>query len=220
MIIWGWLSRFTILGVKLEECLTCGGVCEHVVGRKTSWAHVFWFPIFPYQVAHLMLCTTCHAETKLSRRDVNRAMQTGLLHLDRPRPNSPAILEAEAARATETGETPPDPALVFEQFLVNPKRGPWDLYLRAYPFLVLAIVGVVALGAVMPSILGPGGRAVPTTPPAGTVLPHECWEDETGTITGCRMADGTITGDVGPSKLTCFFSEPLPADASLRCIKE
>ena len=34
--IFGWLRRFTILGLKVDECSNCAQVSQHVVGQKTS----------------------------------------------------------------------------------------------------------------------------------------------------------------------------------------
>jgi hypothetical protein len=35
----GWVRRFTVLGVELDECSACGQGCEHVVDRETNWGH-------------------------------------------------------------------------------------------------------------------------------------------------------------------------------------
>ena len=133
LVIFGWLRRFTILGIKLDECASCGQVCEHVVGRKTNWGHVFWIPVLFLGFSHGMICSTCGVWTPLGWQSVRAAMKLGVLPLDRPRPNAPAML---AAAAAQEGEPPPHPAAVFDRLIVNQKRGPWDLYLKAWPVLL------------------------------------------------------------------------------------
>jgi hypothetical protein len=217
-IIFGWMRRFTVLGVKLDECQTCGQVCEHVVGRKTNWFTLFWMPVLFLGFSHGMLCSTCATWTGLSFGAVRDAMRTGRLSLDRQRPASTAALEAEGASLVEA-------RAAFDRLLVNPKRGFFDGYLKAWPVLVAALMVV---GMVSPS----SHASISSSSPSSSVstsgqntlytstqeAAHTCWEDTSGDITGCRLADGSVMGESTLSTITCYFDEPLPATAtSLRC---
>ena len=224
-VIFGWMRRFTVLGVKLDECQTCGQVCEHVVGRKTNWGHVFWIPTLFLGFAHGMVCTACSAWTPLPWRTVRAAMKTGVLHLDRSRPHASAALAA--GRASDgVDATTADASLVpsramFDRLLVNPKRGPWDLYLKAWPVLValLMVIGTVAprTSASSPGVgTTTGASTTWTQPDVGPA--HTCWQAADGSITGCRLADGSLMGSTSPWTMTCYFTEPLPpTTTSLSC---
>lgn len=206
MVIFGWLSRFTILGIKVDECSGCGMTCEHVVGRKTNWGHVFWFPVLFLGFSHGMACTTCRAWTGIPWAQVRAAMKSGSLPLDRLRANAPEVLAAVAGE----NEPPVHPAL-YDNLLVNPKRGPWDLYLKLWP--VLAAIAVVA-------VLGNAILVPPRVLPSdakGVATAHTCWEDTDGTILGCRLATGELEGATGGHEVTCFFVEPVTADTRMRC---
>ena len=213
--IFGWLRRFTILGIKFDECQSCGQVCEHVVGRKTHWAHLFWFPVLFLGFNHGMLCSKCGTWTPIPWQTVRRAMKSGVLHLDRPRPNAPELLAAVAA---ETGEAPPPTAVVFDHLVVNPKRGPWDLYLKAWP---VAIAALMLIGAVTPHTTAPGTPAGLSQPAINSSYygpAHQCWEATDGSINGCRMTGGSIYGTASGTATTCYFYEPLPTgDTTVRC---
>ena len=75
--IFGWLRRFSVLGVKADECATCGQVSQHVVGRKTHWGHLFWIPVLFLGFTHGMVCSSCGAWTGIPWRQVKGAMKTG-----------------------------------------------------------------------------------------------------------------------------------------------
>ena len=81
--IFGWMRRFTVLGVKVDECEKCGQVGQHVVGRMTYWGHLFWIPVVLLGFNHGMACPNCHAWTGIRWRRVRSAMKTGSLPLDR-----------------------------------------------------------------------------------------------------------------------------------------
>jgi hypothetical protein len=212
LVIFGWMRRFTILGVKLDECANCHNVCEHIVGRKTNWGHVFWMPVLFLGFSHGMACSTCTTWTPLSWQSVRAAMKSGVLPLDRPRPTGPALL---AAAATEEGRPQLQPAAVFDRMLVNPKRGPWDLYLKAWPVLVAALLVAGALAPKTPAVAGSNGPNG-SQPADGSA--HQCWEAPDGSINGCRLVSGSIQGSASGTPLTCYFDEPLPAaDTTLRC---
>lgn len=211
LAIFGWLRRFTVLGIKLDECANCGNVCEHVVGRKTNWGHVFWIPVLFLGFSHGLICSTCGAWNPLSWQSVRAAMKSGVLPLDRPRPNAPALLAAAAAQEDEPAL---QPAAVFDRLLVNPKRGPWDLYLKAWPVLVAALLVATAFAPKTPAAAG-GGDTV-SQPAYGAA--HQCWEAPDGSINGCRLANGSVEGLASGTPITCYFDEPLPAsNTTLRC---
>ena len=208
--IFGLLRPFTVLGLKLDECSNCGQVCNHVVGRRTNWGHIFWIPILFLGFSHGMICSICGMWTPLSWGTVRAAMKSGRLPLDRPRPRSP---EALAAAAAESGEPVEPPSRVFDPFAVNPKRGVWDLYLKAWPVIVAALLVAGALSPQNTAVAGNGATA-----PSPGYVAHQCWEAPDDSITGCLMADGTVDGDTTDSPVTCYFNEPLPSgDGRLMC---
>jgi len=211
LVIFGWLRRFTILAIKLDECATCGQVCEHVVGRKTNWGHAFWMPVLLLGFSHGMICSTCGAWTPLSWQAVRAGMSSGVLPLSRSRTNAAALL---AAAAAQEGAPPLQPAVAFDRLLVNPKRGPWDLYLKAWPVLV---AGLLVAGALAPRtpVVGSGN---PTASQPAYGAAHQCWEAPDGSISGCRLANGSVEGLASGTPITCYFDEPLPAgNTTLRC---
>jgi hypothetical protein len=211
-VIFGWLRRFTVLGMKLDECAACGQVCQHVVGRKTNWGHVFWIPVLFLGFSHGMICSVCGTWGPLPWRSVREAMKSGVLHLDRARPHAPALL---AAAVADEGKPAPTVAAVFDRLLVNPKRGPWDLYLKAWPVLAAALL---VLGAVTPkpATTAAGTGTTLSQPVYGTA--HQCWEGSDGSVSGCRLANGSIEGFTTGTPITCYFYEPLSATTtSLSC---
>ncbi len=219
LVIFGLLRRVTILGLKFDECSNCGSLCEHVVARKTNWGHVFWVPVLFLGWQHGMLCTSCQTWSGIAWRDVRAAMRSGRLHLDRPRPHTPALL---AAAAQESGEAAPDANQVLDRLVVNPKRGFWDLYLKVWAVAVaVLLVASVASGVSRQGTgvggysQGAGGTQV-VAPAYGQA--HRCWEDSTGQITGCQMNDGSLMGVTSGIATTCYFSEPLPpSQTTVRC---
>jgi hypothetical protein len=138
-------------------------------------------------------------------------MKSGVLPLARSRPNAPAMLAASA----QEGEPPLQVATVFDRLLINPKRGPWDLYLKAWPVLVTGLLVVGALAPRTP-VVG-GGNAIPVSQPAYGAA-HQCWEAPDGSVSGCRLANGAVEGLASGTLITCYFDEPLPANnTTLSC---
>ncbi len=210
MVIISWMTRFTVLGVKVDQCQKCGQVCRHVVGRRTRWAGVFWLPLLFLGFSHGMLCSTCGSWTGIPWRQDRAATRTGLLPLSRVRPDAAAVLAAGAAEH----EPPLSSAVVFDRMAVSPEKGPWDLYLKAWPLLVAGIIGI---GAVTPLVSG-GARPSPSPGTDKYPTPHTCWVAADGGISGCRLANGTIEGRSTGTQTTCYFLEPLSeVSPSLRC---
>jgi hypothetical protein len=203
VIVYGWRRTFTVLGLEIEECGQCGLTCQHVIGRKVHWGTLFWLPILFLGFAHGMICTSCGHWTGIPFLRVRDAMRTGALPLDQLRPHAQEVLAASA----EEGQPPLNANHVYDTMAVNPKRGAWDLYLKAYPFIVVGIVAVVV-----------GANALkPPPPPTVVVPPHTCWADSTGTINGCRMASGEVVGTSTGNEVTCYFVEPLTEETDLTC---
>jgi len=187
VIIFGLMRRFTILGIKLDACTSCGRECDHVVGRKTRWGHIFWAPVLFLGWEHGMLCSSCGAWTGIPWRQVRAAMKSGELRLDRPH------------------------GFLHDRFMVNPKRGAFDLYTKAWPLLAVGVLVLVGLSSALKAGPSDGGRAIPAASAAPTVRAtprppaHVCWEAADGTLNGCRLSSGSIVGSATGSMVTCFF---------------
>lgn len=220
LIIFGWLRRFTVLGIKIDECPQCGRVCEHVVGRKTNWGHIFWLPLLSLGWEHGMACTVCHAWTGIGWREVRAAMRSGELHLDRPRPAAMALLAAEAEQAALSNEPPPHPTVVFDRMLVNPKRGPWDFWTKAWPIVFVAVIAFSGVSAALKPVTASGSRGSQSTGPAiAPSLPaHQCWLGQDGQLNGCTRSNGTVLGSGTGTPITCYFEDAaLETSDTLSC---
>lgn len=219
MIIFGWMRRFTILGVKLDQCETCGRVCEHVVGRKTNWGHVFWVPVLFLGWEHGMACTTCHSWTGIPWQQVRAAMKTGSLRLDRSRPAGAELVRTGAGE----GLPPVHVGAVFDRLLVNPKRGAFDLYVKAWPVIVsvLVLAGAVSSASKAPPTYGSSAPTYGGAPALYDVpgqAGHQCWADPAGAINGCRLSTGAIYGSASGTPITCYFVDGDLATAdTIRC---
>jgi hypothetical protein len=151
--------------------------------------------------SHGMLCPTCGAWTGIPWKTVRESMKTGVLSIDHARPHAEAHLESLISPSGFV----PKPAEVFDRFTVNPKRGFWDLYLKAWPVLV-AVVILIGAFAPKPNTQAANGGGAPTSDgPA-----HQCWEASDGSINGCRLSNGSMDGVATGTSLTCYFNEPLP----------
>ena len=143
MIIYGWIRRAIILASKGDYCATENGVVAHGIVRIVTFATLFWVPIFPVRVRHLLVCDVCGTTQKLGWREVRAATSVGLLPLP-PRREWPAF-----ARRTfdETGRMPREQEL--DPIVKNPRRDPWNVYLTVWLVVVPAIVGGVFIAAVI-----------------------------------------------------------------------
>ena len=91
-------------------------------------------------VSHRLTCERCLTSRKLSWRQARWALQHGRMELP-PRATFPAY-----ARAVfdETSRMPQEREL--EPIVKNPKRGPWDLYVRGWLVVVPSlIVGLIVV---------------------------------------------------------------------------
>src|SRR3954471_18677004 len=118
LIIWGWLRHPTFLARKMDECPQCGQVGPHDVARVTSWIHVFRLPVLLFHVKHGLVCARCGHWTGVSWRQVRTGMKSGLMPLDRPRPqfaSTAGLADPVTGRRTVTA------AEAFDPLVVNPK---------------------------------------------------------------------------------------------------
>lgn len=201
MILWyGVILSPILLGLKWEDCRTCGGVTEHTVVRTTTWFHLFRVPILLVAVRHGMQCSRCNTWTKIPWSAARTGVRKGVMPLSLARPS---FDELRDDLWTLTGKRPTE-AEIFDHLEVNPKRGPWDLYTKAWPFLVaLFVIALVALPR--------QAAVVPGDPEVAHGEAHECWvtTSEDAAVNGCRLDDGTIFGDQVGVRTTCYFDEPL-----------
>jgi hypothetical protein len=144
LVIFGSLVGLTILGHKRDECAKCGAIGTHVVVRRTYWFHVFWAPVLLVWVRHGMICDACGEWTGLSWRQVRRAMKTGVMQLERARP---VFTATRSSLADDFGRLP-NVVQHFDPFVVNPKRGFWDIYLKLWLGAVIAIVAFFTLAII------------------------------------------------------------------------
>lgn len=202
MIIWGWYRRPIVLGLKTDLCGTCGQATQHAILRITTWGHIFWVPFLLTSIRHRLVCTVCATERKLGWRQVREALRSGRL----PIPARAGFKAWANGVFEETGRIPNEAA--FDPIEPNPKRGPWNVWLSFWPFVV---AGVVAYAIVVG-----GNRPAPPVPAANTPLVqvHDCYEATDGTINGCRMSDGTMNGVGVGTLIKCYFAEPLPTAAT------
>jgi len=199
MIIYGLATTPIILGAKQDLCGTCNVVGPHVILRRVRWAEIFWIPIAPLWINHRLVCANCGAETKLGFRQVRRALSSGKL----PLPHRARFDEYAEALYNDNQRRPAEAE--FDPVEKNPKRSGWNLYLLAYPVLLVALVGALAFWP----------RSTPAPPPRTA---HDCWLAADGSVSGCRMFDGTMAGDAIGDPTTCYFVEPLPTgDVSFTC---
>lgn len=196
MVIYGLITAPSVLGAKQDLCATCNVAGPHVILRRVRWAEIFFIPVFPLWINHRLVCGNCGAETKLGFFQTRQALASGKL----PLPHR-ANFDEYADALWNNNERRPAEA-EFDPVEKNPRRSGWNLYLMAWPVLVVALVAAVAFW--------PKSTPAPTPRSA-----HECWISD-GIVSGCRMFDGTVVVFDGPdtaspqgSLTTCYFVEPL-----------
>jgi hypothetical protein len=133
-----------------------------------------------------------------------------------------ADLSGAYQRVTSTlhgGSTPvsaEEVAAVVDPVMVNPNRGIFDVYLKAWPVLA-AIVLAIALANSSSSSAStyPNGGNYDYSTPTGQT--HTCWTSA-GTINGCQSSSGGwLFGSQTGTLTTCYFDEPLLPGASAKC---
>jgi hypothetical protein len=144
MIIFGWVRRGIVLATKRDYCVTCAMVTTHRLVRIVTFATLFWLPVAPVWVSHVLVCDQCGARRKLGWRQVRAALRTGTLPLP-PRPE----WQAWARRVfEETNRTPREAEL--DPIEKNPRPGPWDTYLRAWLIVVPAVIVGLIVASLIP----------------------------------------------------------------------
>jgi hypothetical protein len=209
VIIYGWLGHPTVLAQKQDLCATCGVAGPHAIVRIARWGTIFWAPLFPVWVGHKLVCGNCGAQTKLTWRQARAALRTGAL----PLPHRTGF-DAWAGKVyDETYRRPIEAEL--DPIVRNPKRDPWNLYLKAWP----VVVGVLIAALVFwPRTPVPASTSGPAPSASHVVIEHTCWVGADGNLAGCRMNDGTIVGTTDGRETVCDFLEPMPTgDVQIRC---
>jgi hypothetical protein len=202
VIIYGLITAGSVLATKHDLCATCNVAGPHAIVRRSRWAEIFFIPVAPVWVNHRLICGNCGAETKLGFGQVRRALREGKLPLG-PRANFPAYVE----QLYEAGERRPSES-EFDPIEPNPRPGGWNLALKAWP--IVAVLVIAALVFVPPLLRGP---EIPVAN-AG----HDCWMAADGSISGCRMHDGTVVGEAVGEPTRCYFVEPMPTgEYTLTC---
>ncbi len=197
MILYGYERHGTVLGVKTEQCTTCGVTGPHQLVRKVWWASIFTIPFMPVFFRHGMACGNCGAWTGIRWATMRRAIRNRTLKFpDRKRT---LVWEARQAAADENGMIPTEQE-VFDPVVVNPDKGGADKALKLWPVAVVALVVIVGIAGA----LGPKPSPSPGKPTA-----HVCYAQD-NFINGCKYDDGTIEGEALGTPTTCYFAEPLP----------
>ena len=192
MILYGLLTSPIILGAKQDLCATCNVAGPHVIVRRVRWVEIFFMPVAPIWINHRLVCTNCGAETKLGFGQVRQALGSGKL----PLPHRAKFKEYADALWQDNQRRPSEAE--FDPVEKNPGRSAWNTYLKLWPVLVVVLVAAIAFWP------------KPTAAPAPPRTAHECWLAADGSVAGCRMFDGTISGEAAGDPTTCYFVEPLP----------
>ena len=199
MILYGLLTSPIILGAKQDLCATCNVAGPHVILRRVRWVEIFFVPVAPVWISHRLVCTNCGAETKLGFRQVRGALSSGKL----PLPHRAKFDEYADALWQDNQRRPAEAE--FDPVERNPKRSGWNVYLKLWPVLIVALVAAIAFWP----------KSVEAPPPRTA---HDCWIGSDGYLAGCRMFDGAVLGEAIGSPTTCYFVEPLPSgDYPLNC---
>jgi hypothetical protein len=109
----------------------------------------------------------------------------------------------------------PDAREVFDPVVVNPKRGFFDVYLKAWPVMVgLLVVSSYfshpsAATSAGSSPAGPGTTTSFITPRPVIGTAHTCW-GLNNTVYGCRddSTSAMLFGEATGQQVTCWFVEP------------
>ena len=138
--------RSGTLGVKVDECSTCGQIGRHKIERQYRWFEIGPVGVVPLWVRHGLECGSCWAWTPLPWRAARRGARTGLLPLpERPRPHNDASVAAGGPR--------PD----FDRVVSSRSLDGGTAYLAVWAIAVAILIGL----AVQPG--GVEGTHAPTT---------------------------------------------------------
>jgi hypothetical protein len=120
MILWGWMRRPTVLGVKLDQCDRCGSLTHHALVRSSYWFHLFWIPVVLFRLRHDLMCTKCGERTGLAFSQAHRAFKDESLPLPARQRSAWPYIQEELWQ--QTGKRP-NQAEFFDPVIRNPKRG-------------------------------------------------------------------------------------------------
>ena len=127
LIVFGWGHQKTkILGSVLpRECENCHNCDAWVLVDVSNWFSLFFLPIFPYQVRHLLVCPVCGSGIELTRNDfltLRGGSSLTDLPAQAPQVQGRMILpEPVEARSSSNG-------LKAERLLRDPIEGMWRLH--------------------------------------------------------------------------------------------
>jgi hypothetical protein len=114
----------------------------HLLVRRVTWFTIFFVPVVPIRIAHGMARQACGTWTGIGWRTMRRALRERRLTMDRPRPG----FAAGPGRADPVTGRSQDPAAFFDPVEVNTNRDRWDLFLKAWPALAVAVVLAGTIG--------------------------------------------------------------------------
>ena len=77
MIIYGWKTYVRVLAVLQLVCGQCGNASEHVLRRLTRKVTLFWIPLFPIDRKHMLSCSACNKEQRISGSQAKELLATG-----------------------------------------------------------------------------------------------------------------------------------------------
>jgi hypothetical protein len=206
MVLIGWRRFAIILGSKIDECAGCGAVGDHVLVRITWWGSLFWVPVLLLRFKHAMICAQCGAETGIPWLTMVRGAHNRSLPLDRARPRFEAM-------PPDASGFKPTPAQYFDPVTPNPKRSLGAWYFMIWPvlcaILICAVVGASILNRPPKT---PLGQDIDTRMQDRYGGAHDCWIGGDGDIAGCKMSDGTLSGESVGTLTVCYFDEPVTED--------
>jgi hypothetical protein len=214
LILIGVRTWIHMLGTKLEECLQCGVIGQHLLIRRSEWFTIFFIPILPLGIRYGLTCVACKKWTKIPRGQMTRGIREGRLPLDTPRP------KFDATEPDYMGNKP-TAAQFLDPIVRNDKTTLSYLYMRIWPALagvaVVAIAVSVAFSIVVGSPKTPMGQKINANLESRYGKAHDCW-DSGITVNGCRLQNGTQVGSQVGTLTVCYFNEPMPdADQTITC---
>jgi len=81
--------RSGTIGVKVDECQSCGRIGRHKIERQYRWLEVGPLGILPLGIRHGLECGECWAWSPLGFRQARAGVRSGRMPLpDRPRPHA------------------------------------------------------------------------------------------------------------------------------------
>jgi hypothetical protein len=211
LILFGWRRLTHILGSKLDECLKCGTIGQHLLVRKSYWFSLFFVPVLLLRLKHGMVCTNCGEWTGVPMLKMIRGTQSGRLPLERVRPKFAAVEPDQWGRK-------PTAAEVLDPIVHNDKPGLLSVYVRVWPALAaVVIMAIITVSVLFPAPKTPMGQTINRDLQTKYGKAHDCW-DTGATVKGCRLQSGALVGTQTGTQTICYFNEPLAdVDQNLMC---